>query len=174
MLINVTDVLLSENLILEKEVQIELQEVEYFQETYRIKEKSPVKLILSNISQGTASIEGTAQLTITVCCDRCLKQMDNTFELFFQREVIAPIEEMTEAAKMEQWFMEGYHLNVDELIYNEILINWPAKVLCKQSCKGICSVCGINLNESDCKCDTFVPDPRMAVIKDIFNANKEV
>ena len=31
-----------------------------------------------------------------------------------------------------------------------------------------------NLNDGECGCDTFVPDPRMAVIQDIFNANKEV
>jgi len=36
-------------------------------------------------------------------------------------------------------------------------------------------VCGKNLNEGDCGCDQFVPDPRMAAIKDIYDAfNKEV
>ncbi len=43
----------------------------------------------------------------------------------------------------------------------------------KDDCKGICPVCGQNLNEKECGCDTFVPDPRMAVIQDIFK-NKEV
>ena len=70
--------------------------------------------------------------------------------------------------------MSGYELDVDTLINNEILINMPVKVLCKEECKGICPVCGGNLNEKECGCDTFVPDPRMAAIKDIFNANKEV
>ncbi len=40
--------------------------------------------------------------------------------------------------------------------------------------KGICRQCGRDLNTGTCDCDTFVPDPRMAVIKDIFNGNKEV
>ncbi len=70
--------------------------------------------------------------------------------------------------------MEGYHLNVDELINNELLLNWPMKILCKEDCKGICKVCGKNLNDGACGCDDFVPDPRMAAIKDLFNANKEV
>ena len=71
-------------------------------------------------------------------------------------------------------YMEGYHLNVDELINNEILLNWPVKILCREDCKGICPVCGSNLNKGECGCDAFVPDPRMAAIGDIFNANKEV
>ena len=33
--------------------------------------------------------------------------------------------------------------------------------------------CGKNLNEGSCNCDTFVPDPRMTRILDIYNANKE-
>ena len=57
---------------------------------------------------------------------------------------------------------------------NVNLVNMPVKVLCKPGCKGICKQCGHNLNEGECGCDTFVPDPRMAAIKDIFNANKEV
>ena len=71
-------------------------------------------------------------------------------------------------------FMEGYQLNVETFVYNEIIGSWPAKILCKEDCKGLCSVCGQNRNERECGCDTFVPDPRMAAIQDIFNANKEV
>lgn len=70
--------------------------------------------------------------------------------------------------------MEGYHLNVDELINDELLLNWPMKILCREDCKGICKVCGRNLNDGECGCDDFVPDPRMAAIKDLFNADKEV
>ena len=74
----------------------------------------------------------------------------------------------------EQNFMEGYELNVVNLVNNEILMSWPMKVLCKPQCKGICTVCGKDLNTGECGCDTFVPDPRWAALKDIFNANKEV
>ena len=70
--------------------------------------------------------------------------------------------------------MEGYQLNVDSLISNEIFTCWPLKVLCREDCKGLCRVCGKDLNEGECGCDTFVPDPRMAAIMDIFRENKEV
>jgi uncharacterized protein len=103
-----------------------------------------------------------------------LRDVDYTFDLSFEHEVVSPdyTGEVDEDASPE--IMEGYHLNVDELINNEILLNWPLKILCKEDCKGICKVCGKNLNDGDCGCDDFVPDPRMAAIKDIFNANKEV
>lgn len=74
----------------------------------------------------------------------------------------------------ENTFLEEHELDVDRLIYDEILVNWPTKVLCKDDCKGICPVCGQNLNQQDCGCDRQVIDPRMAKFQDIFNEFKEV
>ena len=45
---------------------------------------------------------------------------------------------------------------------------------CKEDCKGLCPVCGTNLNEKECGCDRTVADPRMAAIQDIFKNFKEV
>ena len=70
--------------------------------------------------------------------------------------------------------MEGYQLKVDDLIYSDIVLNWPMKILCREDCKGICRICGKDLNTGECGCDTFVPSPGLAGIKEIFNANKEV
>ena len=71
-------------------------------------------------------------------------------------------------------YLIGFDLDVDKLIYREILVNWPMKVLCKEDCKGICKVCGHNLNEGDCGCQRTELDPRMAAIQDVFNKFKEV
>ena len=105
-------------------------------------------------------------------CDRCLKEVQQPVDLQFEIEVYTPDTEVEEADYQE--FMEQYSLDVEGLISNEILMSLPAKVVCKEDCKGICKVCGNDLNLGECGCDTFVPDPRMAAIKDIFNANKEV
>jgi uncharacterized protein len=174
MLVNLTDVFMNEG-------QVQTVTCEYGADTYtsqlgtfKIKEKSPVSLRLSNIGQSRVLVEGNARLVFGFACDRCLRDVDYTFDLSFENEVVSP--EYTGEVNGEESteIMEGYHLNVDELVNNEILLNWPMKILCKEDCKGICKVCGKNLNDGDCGCDDFVPDPRMAAIKDIFNANKEV
>ena len=73
------------------------------------------------------------------------------------------------------FFSEDYReLNLDRMVHDEILVNWPDKVLCRENCKGICPVCGQNLNDKDCGCDRVVLDPRMAKFQDIFNEFKEV
>ena len=47
-------------------------------------------------------------------------------------------------------YLIGLNLDIDKLIYGEILVNWPMKVLCREDCKGICKVCGMNLNKGNC------------------------
>ncbi|MBU1121335.1 MAG: DUF177 domain-containing protein [Candidatus Omnitrophota bacterium] len=46
----------------------------------------------------------------------------------------------------------GEYLEVDNDIREEILLNFPMKLLCAAECKGICSKCGANLNEERCRC----------------------
>ena len=71
-------------------------------------------------------------------------------------------------------YVTGCSLDVEQLVHNEILIHWPLRVLCKENCRGICPKCGKDLNEGSCECYQTSPDPRMAVISDIFSKFKEV
>lgn len=174
MLVNLTDVFTNEGQMQELTVPYEPETFTCQLGTFSIKDKTPVALKLSNAGQSKANVEGNVKLTFGMECGRCLRDVDYTFDLSFSVSALSPdcLDRDEESDEMD--FVEGYHLNVDELINNEILLNWPMKVLCSESCKGICKVCGKNLNDGECGCDDFVPDPRMAAIKDIFNANKEV
>jgi len=175
MFINLTDVLTSEGRTEEIQVAIEMTSFSNGIEEYPIVRKSPAAFRFSNMEKGKARVEGSAEIVLKMNCDRCLKEVEKEISLTFSREVYAP-DELAESTDEEsdQTFMEGYQLNVEDLINSEILLSLPMKVLCREDCKGICTMCGKDLNEGECGCDTFVPDPRMAVIKDIFNANKEV
>ena len=79
-----------------------------------------------------------------------------------------------EEAKEEKDYIDGYDLDVDKLVFGEILISMPGKTLCTPDCKGLCSICGHNLNVSECGCDRESLDPRMSVFKDILKNFKEV
>ncbi|MDE7282194.1 MAG: DUF177 domain-containing protein [Lachnospiraceae bacterium] len=176
MFINLTDVLTSDGETLKMQIETELNEVSVGGEVFRILDKSPVDFTFTNVGKNKAEIEGYAEFTFAMNCDRCLKPVEEKLEIQISREVhVSDIpSDLSDDEDDDQNFMDGYQLNVEDLLNNEIIINWPRKVLCKPDCKGICLQCGKDLNTGTCECDTFVPDPRMAVIKDIFNANKEV
>ncbi len=175
MFINLTDVLTSEEKVITMQVETDMTQVDIGGETYQITDKTPISFTFTNIGKNKAMIEGKGELAFSMNCDRCLKPVEKKMLLSFSRDIYSPdSEEDLSDEEDDRSFMEGYQLNVEDLLNNEIMINWPMKVLCKPDCKGICPKCGKDLNTGDCECDTFVPDPRMAVIKDIFNANKEV
>lgn len=174
MLINLTDVFTSEGKDRRESLVYEKDSFSYMGNDYKIREKSPIDMTFSNIGTGKALIKGEVKLVLEIPCDRCLKTVEVPLEVNFEQEVASPDGRSQEEEQDEQDFMLGCELDVEAFVNSEILINMPVKVLCKPDCKGICKQCGHDLNEGDCGCDTFVPDPRMAAIKDIFNANKEV
>ncbi|MCM1303062.1 MAG: DUF177 domain-containing protein [Lachnospiraceae bacterium] len=173
MLVNLSDVLTSEGMQVRESADLEMKGFESRTGSYEIIERSPVSFTFTNIEDGKARVEGGVRLRFRAECDRCLAEVPVALELNFDR-VVAPSDAAAEEEIDDLSFMEGYHLNVETFVYNEIIGNWPSKILCREDCRGICPKCGQNLNIRDCGCDTFVPDPRMAAIQDIFNAGKEV
>ena len=177
MLVNLSDVFTSEGKVTAVTAELEMTDFHSSVGDFPITEKLPVSLRLTNIGIGKVRVEGEAELTFETSCDRCLAPVPTVLSISFEKEVVSPdaASSISEDDDNEDsGFMEGYQLNVEAFVHDEILLNWPMKILCRDDCKGICKVCGKNLNEGSCDCDTFVPDPRMAAIKDIFERNKEV
>lgn len=174
MLVNLTDVFTSDGKVVEQPFSYEAKEVFFEGKGYPVKKCKTGTVRISNAGQGKALVEAELKLTAAIPCDRCLREVEQPFDLHAACEVVSPERADAEALEEQAAFMEGYELNIDSLIDNEILISWPMKVLCRPDCKGLCPVCGKDLNSGACGCDTFVPDPRMAAIMDVFNANKEV
>jgi uncharacterized protein len=73
-----------------------------------------------------------------ITCSRCLEQavqkLEQHFDLNYQADNLSD------------------YLEVDKDIREEILLNFPMKVLCKDDCKGLCPHCGMNLNFGGCDC----------------------
>lgn len=174
MLVNVTDVFTSEGKVLTQEFAWETAEITHDGRSYPVKSSSKLLLKLTNTAQGEALVEAKLQFVAGIPCDRCLEEVEVPFDLSIVQKLVAPDRADQDALEEQEAFMEGYSLNIDSLIDNEITTSWPMKVLCRPDCKGLCPVCGKDLNTGACGCDTFVPDPRMAAIMDVFNANKEV
>jgi uncharacterized protein len=56
----------------------------------------------------------------------------------------------------------GKEIDLDPFLREQIVLAMPGYPVCKENCKGLCTVCGGNLNERDCDCVRHVPDPRLA------------
>ena len=113
------------------------------------------------------------QMTLEIPCGRCLEPVSVPFVISVdeQFELSDTPEQATEDS--DEPYIDGYQLDVDALVRNELFVHMPLRVLCKEDCKGICKRCGTNLNLGTCDCDATELDPRMAAILDIFNGSKK-
>lgn len=57
-------------------------------------------------------------------------------------------------------------LDLSDDVRQEVLLGYPLKPLCRSDCKGLCSVCGQNLNERDCGHKAKPIDRSLCKLKD--------
>ena len=133
----------------------------------------PPDLDLADIS-GSAKITRTAQdllvlvkmhATIITECVRCLTPFPQPLNIDFT-ELYAFSK--TKAADSELVLPEDGSINLGPLIREYMLLDIPISPFCKPDCKGLCPICGENLNETSCDHDDEAIDPRLAVLKSLI------
>jgi uncharacterized protein len=103
-------------------------------------------------------ISGKVQTILQLQCVRCLKKfsypLSTSFELTLQPLEEAPFEEETELGsdEMELNFFEGGEIHLSEIAFEQVFLEIPYQPLCQDGCKGLCSICGKDLNLSACEC----------------------
>ena len=175
MLINLSDVLSEQHKTIDKIVPVELEKFTTSYGCFPIIKKEDAHVVVKHVKNRELVIEGQADMVLKIPCDRCLESVQVPFNLEFTKNVDLQESDNVQADDLdEKNYIDGYNLDVDKLLYNEILIGWPMKILCSEDCKGICNVCGQNLNQGSCDCEDTSLDPRMSVIRDVFKNFKEV
>lgn len=174
MLINLSDVLSNDGRTLQTKVELDMTRFESRMGAFLITESSEVDIDIVNLGKKRLSIDLKCELTVDIPCDRCLKVVKKRFNISSHKDIDMNKTEDDRLNELdENDYIVGNDLDINSIVYDEILVNWPVKILCKDDCKGMCKKCGANLNKGDCGCDQVVLDPRMAAIRDIFNNSKQ-
>jgi uncharacterized protein len=103
-------------------------------------------------------IKGKVQTNLQLQCVRCLKEfsfpISSTFEL-----TLHPLKETSSTEEKElgeediaSSFYEGGDIHLSEIACEQIFLEIPYKPLCHEECKGLCPVCGKDLNLTSCDC----------------------
>ncbi len=81
-------------------------------------------------------VSGKIKTTISLECARCLESTDRPYEVSFQQYFPSDLNE----------------IDVSNDVRESVLIDLPFKALCKEDCRGLCTVCGKNRNSAACNC----------------------
>jgi uncharacterized protein len=118
----------------------------------------------------TLFLEGEIASSVEATCSRCLEIAKLPIQGHFHY-VLAPAAEMggeeleLSAEDMDIVYYHNEVVDLDPLMFEQLMLQLPMKILCRESCKGLCPSCGVNLNSMNCQCQASPVDERLAVLK---------
>lgn len=127
--------------------------------------------------------QGTVNATVNIECSRCLngfdKEIDSSLDFIACAESLhAKVDEKDVLDTEDYAYFTGGDIQADitDVLRQAIILSLSLKPLCSDDCQGLCSQCGVNLNEQQCSCKTEKIDPRWEGLKKLSeqtNENKE-
>ena len=103
------------------------------------------------------TVEGVLSTSLKLRCDRCLapydRDLSTNFRVFLSlRPYKGKLDIELSEDDLDINFIDGRYLDSDQIIREQIALNIPMKAICSVDCKGLCPVCGCNLNIETCSC----------------------
>ncbi len=121
-------------------------------------EKSPRQLM--------ATVELSAEGTFV--CDRCLDDFRRTIMTGYAIMYVMhehPVEGIEKEHEVQRIHPDANIIDLGEDVRQYIILAVPQKQLCRESCAGLCPMCGVNKNHTTCTCADEEIDPRWLTLK---------
>jgi uncharacterized protein len=118
--------------------------------------RTPQGLVLQGDFQGEATLE----------CGRCLT--DFVQPLHWEFTELYAFHKKTVSESDVLLLPEDAQIELEPVLRDYALLEFPIKPICKEDCKGLCPVCGQNLNERDCGHRPEEGDSPFAALKDLL------
>jgi len=120
------------------------------------------------LADGSFSAEGEAP------CDRCTEPVAVRFGKAFNILLTprsrgpagsGPIELREE--DLDVGYYDGTGVEVNDIFWEQVALEIPAKVVCSEDCRGVCPACGANRNREACSCGTQDSPGPFEVLKNL-------
>ncbi|HUF03940.1 MAG TPA: DUF177 domain-containing protein [Aridibacter sp.] len=154
------------------DVDIKPSDIDLESDLARVSDEVSAKGTVSSEDHYTV-IEAEIRAPLEIDCSRCLERIPSVQEFGFKTafasssQLTEEIEVELDLQDLELSFAEDDEIDLRDVIREQILLNLPARPLCKEDCKGLCEVCGGNLNKVSCDCEQEETDPRWAALKNL-------
>ena len=120
------------------------------------------------------ALEFKYSFSLIMNCTKCNEEFVKPFSVDFSERFLKVSDE--EAEELDCYSYAGEVLKLDKMAEDLILLNAPLYSLCRPDCKGLCPICGTNLNISQCSCtaeDDSSPFAALKRLKELLNQDQE-
>jgi len=136
--------------------------------------EGPLKVEI-NISKAGSKyvLDGRLSGKLILRCDRCLEYygslLESDFRLFLAIRSSAAGQSEIELLEddMATDFISGSEIDLEDIVRAQVYLSLPMQCLCSENCKGLCPVCGVNLNLEECGCQRKKGHPAFLKIKNL-------
>lgn len=128
--------------------------------------KEPISLQAKAVNRaGVVTLNCTYDYTLHLVCDRCLTTITRGVTQNADHTVVRTLNNSEDDDFL---LVADGIVELTELATNDIILELPGKFLCSEDCKGLCPVCGQDLNHGGCDCETKTIDPRFAALDKFY------
>ncbi|MEG1536779.1 MAG: DUF177 domain-containing protein [Clostridiales bacterium] len=128
-----------------------------------------------NAGQGVFSVNGQYRGELLLQCSRCAERFAYQVKGIYDGEYLAERLEQPDLFREEpQRGFSGDTIDLTPALLEEIYLELPMQPLCREDCRGLCPICGINLNSNSCSCGRDDIDPRWEKLKYLVDSKKGV
>ena len=125
----------------------------------------PVKVVgfMTGVGESIA-LEGTILAKLKGSCARCLEPAAFDMEIPFKEVFVRHASD----DEPDAFLFEGNTVELEHMVLSNIIVNLPMQLLCGEECKGLCPMCGTNLNHSTCECDPVLERSAFSGLKQLL------
>ena len=116
-------------------------------------------------------VQGKLRAVTPAECVRCLADFVQPLEIDFTELYAFSSNSVTESGL---YVPENGLLDLAPLIRDEMYLAIPISPVCKSDCKGLCPICGENLNETTCHHEEEAFDLRLNNLKELFQKGQDL
>ncbi len=138
----------------------DIKEIEYNYDKILIDKPIIFEGVITNYDK-VLNVTGIIKISFNTYCYSCGKEFEHEQEIEFN-------ETFTGSPGEEEYELLSEKIDLDKAVIDNIVLKLPTKLLCKPDCKGLCSICGGNLNEVKCNCNDLKIDPRFEKLKQLI------
>ena len=121
---------------------------------------------------GVLVLTGKAETTLHAFCDRCGKALLRPKTVSFEHMLARELANEDDADDDEIILLLDDEVDAEDLARTAFILNMDTKILCSEDCRGLCPICGADLNEGPCGCKKEA-DPRLAVLAKLLQQDGE-
>lgn len=164
MKINISDLIYERCDEISVDTKVDIESIRRGGEIIQLTEPVSVKGNLYRVEQSIL-FSGSLNTTIQTECCRCLDEVVSDISISFDEIVKVENEEEAQDIIAD---VEKECISLEGFVERLLILKLPMRFLCDIDCKGLCSQCGTNLNNSQCSCDREDIDIRLVKLKELL------